>query len=142
VSFESNRVTIEALLAATRDHDEGAFGAVYADDAVIRQSGVPQSLGGVLRGRNDIVENFRRQDPARIDVRMMFGDDTHICVVGKLSGITTGTEKLKGSNQPFITYECSVYRLRDGLIEQQLVFVNWLDPYVQAGLVDIASLLA
>jgi ketosteroid isomerase-like protein len=142
VSFESNRVTIEALLAATRDHDEGAFGAVYADDAVIRQSGVPESLGGVLRGRNDIVENFRRQDPARIDVRMMFGDDTHICVVGKLSGITTGTEKLKGSNQPFITYECSVYRFRDGLIEQQLVFVNWLDPYVQAGLVDIASLLA
>ena len=142
MSFESNRATIEALLAATRDRDEAAFVAAYADDAVVRQSGVPESLGGVLRGRNDIVENFRRQDPAAVDVRFMFGDDTDVCVVGKLSGIMTGTEKLKGNNQPYTTYECTVYRVRDGLIEQQLAFVNWLDPYVQAGLVDIASLLA
>src|SRR5262249_53335114 len=100
------------------------------------------SLGGVLRGRNSIVQNFRRQDPATIDVRLMFGDDTHVCVVGKLSGIMTGTEKLKGNNQPYTSYECTVYTLRDGVIEQQLVFVNWLDPYVQAGLVDLATLLA
>ena len=97
MTFESNVAAIEALLAAIRDRDEAAFGAAYADDAVVRQSGVPESLGGVLRGRNDIVENFRRQDPAAVDVRFMFGDATHVCVVGKLSGIVTGTEKLKGN---------------------------------------------
>jgi ketosteroid isomerase-like protein len=141
MTIESNVAAIEALLAAIRDRDEAAFGAAYADDAVVRQSGVPESLGGVLRGRNDIVENFRRQDPAAVDVRVIFGDETHVCLVSKLAGIMTGTEKLKGNNQPYTTYECTVYRLRDGLIEQQLAFVNWLDPYVQAGLVDIASLL-
>jgi hypothetical protein len=98
----------------------------------VRQSGVPESLGGVLCGRNDIVENFRRQDPAAVDVRVTFGDETHVCVVGRFSGIMTGTEKLKGNNQPYTTYECTVHRLRNGLIEQQLAFVNWLDPYVQA----------
>jgi ketosteroid isomerase-like protein len=142
VSFESNRAAIEALLNATRDRDDAALAAAYADDAVIRQSGVPESLGGVLRGRNSIVENFRRQDPATVEARLTFGDETHVCVVGKLSGITTGSEKLKGNNQPFTTYECSVYTLRDGLVIEQLVFVNWLDPYVQAGLVDLATLLA
>jgi ketosteroid isomerase-like protein len=142
VSFESNGATVNALLAAVRNRDEAAFAAAYADDAVVRQSGVPESLGGVLRGRSAILENFRRQDPATVDVRFMFGDDTHVCVVGKLSGIATGTETLRGNGQPFSTYECTVYTLRDGLVERQLVFVNWLDPYVQAGLIDIATLLA
>jgi len=141
MSFESNRAVIEALLKATRDRDEAGLGAAYANDAVIRQSGVPESLGGVLRGRHDIVENFRRQDPAAVEARLTFGDDTHVCVVGRLSGITTGSERLKGNNQPFTTYECTVYTLRDGLVIEQLVFVNWLDPYVQAGLVDLATLL-
>jgi hypothetical protein len=52
---------------------------------------------------------------------------THVCVVGKLYGITTGSEKLKGNDQPFTTYECTVYTLRDGLVIEQLVFVDWLD---------------
>jgi ketosteroid isomerase-like protein len=142
MSSESNRAVIEALLAAIRDRDDAAFAKAYADNAVVRQSGVPESLGGVLRGRDAIVENFRRQDPWAVDVRLMFGDDNHVCVVGKFSGILTGTEKLRGNGQPFTTYECTVYTLRDGLIEQQVAFVNWLDPYVQAGLVDLASLLA
>ena len=139
MSFAANRAAIVGLLAATRDRDEAAFAAAYSDEAVVRQSGVPESLGGVLRGRTAIVENFRRQDPAVVDVRVMFGDDTHVCVVGKLSGIMTGTEKLLGNNQAFNTYECAVYTLRDRLIEQQLIFVNWLDPYVQVGFVDVGS---
>ena len=96
----------------------------------------------MLRGRTAIVENFRRQDPATVDVRLIFGDDTHVCVVGRLSGIMTGTAKLKGNNQPFTSYECAVYTFRNGLIDQQLLFVNWLDPYVQVGIVDVASLTA
>jgi hypothetical protein len=47
-------------------------------------------------------------------------------VVGKLSGITTGSEKWKGNNEPFTTYECTVYTWRDGLVIEQLGFVNWL----------------
>jgi hypothetical protein len=141
MSFESNRAAIEGLLAATRDRNQAGFAAAYSDGAVVRQSGVPESLGGVLRGRTAIVENFRRQDPAAVDVRLLFGDDTHVCVVGKLSGIMTGTEKLTGNNQPFTAYECAVYTLRDRLIVQQLIFVNWLDPYVQVGFVEVARLM-
>jgi ketosteroid isomerase-like protein len=141
MSYEVNRATIERLLAATRDRDESAFAAAYTDDALVRQSGVPESLGGVLRGRDAIAENFRRQDPFAIEVRLTFGDESHVCVVGKLSGIVSGTEKLKGTNQPFSTYECAVYTFRDGLIEHQLIFVNWLDAYVQADLVSLSDLL-
>jgi len=142
MSVESNRTAIESLLIAVRNRDDAAFASAYADDAVVRQSGVPESLGGVQRGRDAIVENFRRQDPWTVDVRLMFGDDTHVCVVGKLSGIMTGTQTLKGNGQPFTTYECAVYRLRDGLIEEQLVFVNWLDAYVQSAMIDLGTLRA
>ena len=141
MSYESNRASVERLLAATRDRDESAFAAAYSDDAVVRQSGVPESLGGVLRGRDAITENFRRQDPFAIEVRLMFGDESNVCVVGKLSGIVSGTERLKGTDQPFSTYECAVYTFRDGLIDRQLTFVNWLDAYVQANLVRLSDLL-
>ena len=67
MTFESNVAAIEALVAATRDHDEAAFGAAYADDAVVRQSGVPESLGGVLRGEMTSSRTFG----ARIRPRSM-----------------------------------------------------------------------
>jgi hypothetical protein len=139
---EENRAAVERLLVAVRDRDEDALAAAYADNAVVRQSGVAKSMGGVLRGRREIVENFRRQDPWDVDVRLVFGDDTHVCVVGKLSGVMTGTQTFKGNNLPFTTYECAVYTLRAGLIQEQTMFVNWLDAYVQTGMVDVATLLA
>jgi ketosteroid isomerase-like protein len=141
VTAEQNRSAIQSLLDAIRNRDEEAFASAYAEDAVVRQSGVPEALGGVQRGREAIAENFRRQDPWTVDVRLMFADDAHVCVVGKFSGFMTGTQTLKGNNQPFTTYECAVYTLRDGLIAEQLVFVNWLDPYVQSGIVELDGLL-
>ena len=80
MTVERNRAAVERLLAAVRDRDEEAFAAAYADDAVVRQSGVPASMGGVLEGKAAIVENFRRQDPWAVDVRLLFGDDAHVCV--------------------------------------------------------------
>jgi hypothetical protein len=142
MTVEQNRAAVERLLAAVRDRDEEAFAAAYADDAVVRQSGVPASMGGVLEGKAAIVENFRRQDPWAVDVRLLFGDDAHVCVVGKLSGVMTGTQSLKGNNMPFSTYECAVYTLGDGLVREQTMFANWLDPYVQTGIVDLDVLLA
>jgi hypothetical protein len=142
MSLEQNLAAIERLLTAVWERDEDAFAAAYADDALVRQSGVPASMGGVLRGRNEILENFRRQDPWSVDTRLMFGDETHVCVVGKLSGVMTGSQALRGNNLPFSAYECAVYTIGDGLIQEQTMFVNWLDPYVQAGLVDISTLRA
>jgi ketosteroid isomerase-like protein len=142
VSSESNRAVIESLLTAIRERDDAAFSRAYAEDAVVRQSGVPESLGGVLRGRDAIVENFRRQDPWAVDVKLMFADDTHACVVGKFSGIMTGTQAFKGNGQPFTMYECTVYTVRDDRIEEQLMFANWMDAYVQTGIVDLEALLA
>jgi hypothetical protein len=34
-----------------------------------------------------------------------------------------------------------VFRFEDGRVKEQTAYVNWLDAYVQAGLVDLGSLL-
>ena len=68
MSVDANRAAIERLLEAVRARDEDGFAAAYADDAIVRQSGVPASLGGVLRGRDAIVEGLTAE------VRKSIGD--------------------------------------------------------------------
>ena len=47
----------------------------------------------------------------------------------------------RGSDREFTTYECVVFKLDAGRIKEQATYVNWLDAYVQAGLIDLAPLL-
>jgi hypothetical protein len=60
----------------------------------------------VLLRRDAIVENSQSQDPATVAARLGIGDETHVCVGGKFSGIMIGTDRLRGNNQLFTTYEC------------------------------------
>jgi ketosteroid isomerase-like protein len=137
---KQNVQLVQDVLEAVEARDEQRYAAAYADDAVVRTAGVPRSFGGVLEGRAQIVENFRRLAPGNFEVRSMFGDDVHVCVIGKLSTTFAGTKFFPGNDQPFTTYECIVYRVEGGRIREQTVYRNWLDVYVQAGLIDLAAL--
>ena len=71
----------------------------------------------------------------------MFGDDKHVCLVGKVTAERfIGSQHLRGADQPYSTYECVVYRIADGKVAESTAYVNWLDPYVQLGLVDVSTL--
>jgi len=96
----------------------------------------------VLAGREAIVEQLRRTAGAgRFEVKQMFGDDEHVCLVGKVTAERfLGSEHLRGADRPYSTYECVVYRLANGKVAESTAYLNWLDPYVQLGLVDLSTL--
>jgi hypothetical protein len=105
-------------------------------------AGVPEGLGGVLRGREAIVEQLRRAGgESTFEVKQMFGDDRNVCVVGKVAAPRfIGSEHLRGEDRPYSTYECIVYRMAGGKVAESTTYTNWLDAYVQLGLVDLSSL--
>ena len=141
---QDNIKVIEQLQQAFRDRDEKRYGELFTEDAVIRLAGVPRALGGVTQGREQILANFRQLPPAQgdADVRTVFADDEHVCAVMKVSGPFAGNQYFRGSDRPFSTYECVVYGLDGGRIREQTVYMNFLDVYVQAGLVPLSSLTA
>lgn len=133
---------IEAHLEAIRVRDESRYAAAYAEDAVVRMAGVPRALGGVLEGRESIVNDFRDEVPQSFEVRLMFADDTHVCVVAKRSSALKETQFFRGNDRRFTTYQCIVYRIDGGRIQEQVSYANWMDVYVQTGVVDLATLIA
>ena len=139
---KQSMVLVERHIEAMKARDEQTFAAHYHEEAVVRMAGVPRSLGGVIEGRQRIVENFRQQAPSAFVLHQMFGDDTHVCVIAKVTNTLEGTEFLRGSDRPFTTFECVSYRIEGGRIREQTTYVNWLDAYVQAGLVDLEPLKA
>ena len=56
---KENLELIEELQRAVRDLDFERYGQLLADDATLRTGGVPAGLGGVLTGRQAIVDQFR-----------------------------------------------------------------------------------
>ena len=141
---QENIKIVQNLMEAWRDRDERRYGQLFAEDAVIRVAGVPRALGGVTQGREQILANFRQLGPAagEAEIRNIFADDSHVCAVQKVSGPFTGTQYFRGTGNPFTTYECFVYNIEGGRIREQTVYMNFLDVYVQAGLVPLDSLTA
>jgi ketosteroid isomerase-like protein len=142
VGDTKNFELVEQLYRALREREDTRYGDFYAENATVRMAGVPRSLGGVLEGRDRIVENLRRHDIESYDVRLIFGDGDNVCAVIKLSGAMVGTQFLEGNNQPYTTYECVVYQIAGGRILEQTSYINWMDVYVQAGMVALAPLRA
>ena len=141
-SHENIKV-VQDLIQANRDRDEARLSQLLTEDAVIRVAGVPRALGGVTQGRDQILANLREQGPAgQAEIRSIFADDNNVCAVLKVSGPFTGSQHFRGSDRPFSTYECIVYGLDGGRIKDQTVYMNFLDVYVQAGLVPLSSLTA
>jgi ketosteroid isomerase-like protein len=140
MTVKQNLVLIEGHIEAIGSGDQEAFASHYAEDAVVRMAGVPVSLGGVLEGRWQIVDSFRRQPRRVLEVRQMFADDSHVCVVATVTTVLAGTRFLRGNDQPYTAFECTTYRIGAGRILEETTYVNWLDVYVQTGLVDLKSL--
>jgi hypothetical protein len=107
-----------------------------------RAAGVPAVLGGVLSGREAVVDQFRQTaGNASFEIKQMFGDDEHVCLVGKVTAERfVGSRYLRSVDRPFSTYECIVYRIADGKVAESTAYVNWVDPYVQIGLIDLQTL--
>jgi len=141
---QDNIKVVQDLQQAFRDRDEKRYGELLTEDAVIRTAGVPRALGGVTEGREQILANFRQQPaPAgQAEMRSVFADDSHVCAVMKVNGPFSGNQYFRGSDRPFSTYECIVYGLEGGRVREQTVYMNFLDVYVQAGLVPLTSLTA
>lgn len=142
MAAKQNLELVEQLQHASRDQDYERFGDLLADDAVFRMAGVPAALGGVTTGRQAIVEQFRANaGGGSVQIKQMFGDDQNVCVVAKVTAEGwPGNEVLRGSDRPYSTYECVVYRITKGKVVESTTYLNWLDPYVQVGLVDVNTL--
>ena len=138
---KENLELVERMRQAGQDQDTEAYAECVADDAVWRMAGVPAAMGGVTRGRQAIVELVGQgAGTGSFEVKDMFADDEHVCVIGKLHADRyLGNQHLQGADQPFSTYECIVYRIAGGKVAESTTYVNWLDPYVQLGLVDPSS---
>jgi ketosteroid isomerase-like protein len=137
-----NLEVIAAMQQAARDSDYDQWGSYLADDAVFRAAGVPASMGGVTIGRQAIVELVSGNTGGSYEVKDQFADDNHVCVIAKVNATQfPGNTYLQGADKPYSTYQCTVYRLADGKVLESTSYVNWLDPYVQVGLVDPSSLL-
>ena len=139
---KENVELVEELQQAARDLDFDRYGQLIAEDATFRAAGVPNALGGVLSGRGAIVDQLRRTAGAsRFEVKQVFGDDEYVCLVGKVSADRfLGSQHLREADRPYSTYECIVYRIANGKVAESTAYVNWLDPYVQLGLVDVSTL--
>lgn len=139
---KENLEIVEQLQEAVESGDWDAYGRLLADDVVVRMAGVPGALGGVTRGRDEAVAMMRRTPPqGRFEQRSTCADDTQVVMVGKFSAPSfAGNAFLRGSDKPWSTFECIVYRLDQGRVKESTSYINWLDVYTQVGLVDPASL--
>lgn len=141
---KENLQLIEQLQQAARDRDYDRYGEMLADNVVYRMNGVPANMGGVTTGRQAVLEQFAQMAPAgQFDVKQMFGDDQHVCVIGKVTADRfPGNQFLRGADKPYSTFECVVYRIEGGKVAESTAYVNWLDTYVQVGLIDPTTLIA
>lgn len=140
---KENLAAVEQLREAITAGDRSKIDEVLAEDCTMRMAGVPAGLGGVVKGRDAIANFYAGNVNNPADIKSEFADDNNVCVVTKMQGTQfPGNEHLKGGGAPFTTYGCAVYAFRDGQIAEMTNYVNWLDVYVQSGVVDVGALLA
>lgn len=135
---------VRAFLEAGQNQDVDRQGELLADDVTFRAAGVPRDLGGVNKGKDVILQQMRSNAPGgTFELREIFGDENNVCVVGKVSAERfPGNQFLRGSDRPYTTFECIVFHVEGGKITEETAYINWLDPYVQTGLVNVKDLAA
>jgi ketosteroid isomerase-like protein len=140
---KENLALVEGLQEAARQRDWDHYGQLLADRVIYRMAGVPQGLGGTTEGREAVLAQLRDVSDAdpTFEVRDIFGDDTRVCVIGKVGAPRfPGNQLLKGADHPYQTYECVVYRVEQGKVAEATTYINWLDVYSQVGLVEVSTL--
>jgi ketosteroid isomerase-like protein len=139
---KENLEVIEELQEAARRGDWARFGELFDEDATARMAGVPADLGGVITGRDAIVEFVKTGASAQFEAKNAFGDDTYVCAISRFaSNGFSGNEFLKGADKPFTTWQCQIFQLDHGRIVEMTNYVNWLDVYTQTGLVNPTTLI-
>ncbi len=138
---EENIKVVQEMMAAARDRDEERYLSFFADDVVLRAAGVPRALGGV-QGKDQVRENFRNAQPAPEGpvIHNIFADDRHVCLQERVTANFNGTRFFKGSGKPYTTYQCIVYEIEGGKIRNSTAYINFLDVYVQAEMIDVGKL--
>lgn len=140
---QENIRIVQDFIKAFSEGNEAGYGSLLAEDAVLRVAGVPRALGGVAQGREQILQTFRQAGaPGEAEIRTIFADDTHVCAVERVSATFNGNRYLRGTGRPYTTYECLVFKIERGRIRELTNYTNFLDVYVQAGLVSLDSLTA
>lgn len=134
---------VERLTKAKEMQDFETYAAGLAEHAVFMMAGVPDELGGILRGRDAIIDEFRRtKGNSHWKTSDMFGDDNHVCVVGKTTvERMAGTEAIKNLERGYVTHECVVYWIEDGLVVKFIAYINWLSAYIQSGALDLSVIM-
>ncbi len=129
------------LQTAMRERDFARMRELFAADAVTRMAGMPRAIGGACEGREAILQYLGVAPRGPFEVRGVFSDEENVCVTGKWHVHTfPGRGILRAGDQGFTTWEADIYRVRDGQIVEAVSYINWLDAYVQMGIVDLASL--
>jgi hypothetical protein len=143
VGTVENLELVERLTKAKETQDFETYAAGLAEHAVFMMAGVPEDLGGVLRGRDAIIDEFRRtRGLSHWKTSDMFGDDNHVCVVGKTTvERMVGTDAIEELERGYVTHECVVYWIEDGLVVKFIAYINWLAAYIQSGKIDISAIL-
>ena len=140
---KQNLEAVEELRQCARDGDWAHVADLLTEGTVMRIAGVPRGLGGVVEGRDAVLATMRANSDAggTLEVRDMFGDDNHVCVVGKLTASDfPGNQFLRSSDEPFTTWQANIYRFDHGRIAETTMYCNWLDVYAQTGIIDVAQL--
>jgi len=143
VGTKENIELIKRLTEAKEKQDFKTYAAGLAEHAVFMMAGVPEEIGGVLRGRDAIIDEFvRTKGTSHWETSAMFGDDGHVCVVG----ITTvermaGTKAIKALDRGYTTDECVIYWIEDGLVVKFMAFINWMSAFIQSGAVSLSTVL-
>jgi ketosteroid isomerase-like protein len=98
---QENIRLVQDLMQAARSRDTRKYGEFFADDAVIRVAGVPHALGGVTRGRDQIIANFAADSTSRPgrDALDLCGEG-HACAIVKVSNNFAGTQYFRGRASP------------------------------------------
>jgi hypothetical protein len=138
-----NLELVERLTKAKEAQDFETYAAGLAEHAVFMMAGVPDEMGGFLRGREAIIDEFQRtKGSSHWKTSAMFGDDGHVCVVGKTTvERMAGTAAIAALDRGYITQECVVYYIEDGLVVKFVAYINWLAAYIQSGALDMSTIL-
>jgi len=143
VGAKENIELVERLTKAKEMQDFETYAAGLAENAVFMMAGVSEELGGVLRGRDAIIDEFQRtRGTSHWKTSDMFGDDSHVCVVGTTTvERMAGNKVIKSLERGYITDECVIYWIEDGLVVKFMAYINWLSAYIQSGALDLSTVL-
>ena len=133
---------VRRMLTAARTRDAAGFIACFTEDAVLRQAGVPSTVGGMIQGRGAILDGFHAgrhlEFYREAEVRQIFADESgNVCVVRRVHAPrSAGSAFIRAGDRSYTTHDCAVYRVEGGCIRAGTLYCNWVDVFIQSGVLS------